>query len=158
MRNENWKGIGREFTCRQAGGIRFEPHILVASGSQIFRAMNLGWQTIFFVPTLLLWYMKISQWNAAHRSLQNRFGFISIECSNSVEEDAIETSPWLCTWLLLLEPRVIPGSQKICMRRGLGVQLCLQTSEPRCFHSASVTAQPQPFKFTSASYLLLILQ
>lgn len=54
MRNENWKGIGREFTCRQAGGIRFEPHILVASGSQTFRAMNLGWQTIFFVPTLLL--------------------------------------------------------------------------------------------------------
>lgn len=54
MKNENRKGIGREFARRQAGCVHFEPHILVASGSQIFRATNLSWQTIFFVPTLLL--------------------------------------------------------------------------------------------------------
>lgn len=126
MRNEDMKGAGREFAGKQVGGILFEPYTLAATGSLTFREVNMLANHLF-CSSKLFWCddSTLPSETLFTGSLQNRFSIISLEGSNSVEEDTFETSPWICTWLLLLELRGSQGSQKICLRRGLGMQLCL---------------------------------
>lgn len=113
--------IGRELT-----GIPCEPHSLAAAGSLTLREANPSWQITFFVAAKLFCCddSTVPGETLFTESLQNRFSVLSLEGSDSVAEDAFETSPWICTWLLLLELRGTRGSQEICLGRGLGAQLC----------------------------------
>lgn len=82
----------------------------------------------FFVPAKLAWCddSTLHSETLLAGNLQDGFSVASLESSNSVGEETVETSPWICTWLLWLELRGSEGSQEICLGRSLGVQLWLQ--------------------------------